>query len=623
LISAKKPMSSSQDSRKDPRSKILNLTVRYKSATVAEFVEDYSYDISRGGLFIKTNSPFPTGTLLKFEVRIGEEQTVIDGVGRVTWRRERNLGPGKPAGMGIKFIRIADDCVQVIQNAVDKHADDGGQFEEGAREQGVTLSEPPVNLRSSATASEASRASEPAPVPRMFPKASQPSPGSELDDPSDQSMLFQSTELLKAAMSKVTPGEQGEEHPHVEDRVTLPTGASRIPPAAASAVAATAAVTAASAAAAVKTDPPKAAATDKVAANETAESGPVPAPDDDGPDSSDEVTREFIPAEHGLAIGIPGQTSRSKPPSSRRKNPKKKKKKFNYTSLPAPKQSKPPSAIEAKSETSVTSPPKAQSLPPPPPAKGGVPPWAVGLGILAVLGGVFLFLNSRNEKKPPVVAPTIAAEPAPAPVVTANEVPAATAAVVPDTAAVAATASVAAASSSSTTTEVTSTVAATTGSPAAEPVAAEAAKAEEAVEEAAPAEEKAVVESATARAARLRAARRRAKKAAEEEAAAAPAPQPAPAAAPAGDGLPAPSPANAPGGAVSPAPAPSPTPAPSPSPSPAPAPAPTPSPAPTPAPAPTPPTPAPPAPIPPAPAPPAPAPPPPAPPSPSPPTPAQ
>ena len=55
----------SQDTRKDPRAKVLTMTVRYKSATLDEFIEHHSYDVSRGGMFIKTPSPFPPGTLLK------------------------------------------------------------------------------------------------------------------------------------------------------------------------------------------------------------------------------------------------------------------------------------------------------------------------------------------------------------------------------------------------------------------------------------------------------------------------------------------------------------------------------------------------------------------------------
>jgi len=44
--------SMTQDTRKDPRAKIVSLNVRYKSATVDEFIENHSHDVSKGGLEI-------------------------------------------------------------------------------------------------------------------------------------------------------------------------------------------------------------------------------------------------------------------------------------------------------------------------------------------------------------------------------------------------------------------------------------------------------------------------------------------------------------------------------------------------------------------------------------------
>ena len=105
----------SQDTRRDPRAKIVSLNVRYKSATVDEFIDNHSHDVSKGGLFIKTASPFPSGTLLKFEIRIAGDRAVIAGVGRVVWKREAaQAGPEQPAGMGVKFIKIDDASRAVI-----------------------------------------------------------------------------------------------------------------------------------------------------------------------------------------------------------------------------------------------------------------------------------------------------------------------------------------------------------------------------------------------------------------------------------------------------------------------------------------------------------------------------
>ncbi|HMJ10464.1 MAG TPA: TIGR02266 family protein [Polyangiaceae bacterium] len=121
-----------QDTRKDPRAKVLTMTVRYKSATLDEFIEHHSYDISRGGMFIKTPSPFPPGTLLKFEVKIAEDQRLMQGVGRVVWKREPPDANGdRPAGMGVKFIKIDEQSKKLIDQLVSSRGEGVAAFEQG------------------------------------------------------------------------------------------------------------------------------------------------------------------------------------------------------------------------------------------------------------------------------------------------------------------------------------------------------------------------------------------------------------------------------------------------------------------------------------------------------------
>jgi uncharacterized protein (TIGR02266 family) len=108
-----------QDTRKDPRAKVLTMTVRYKSATVDEFIEHHSHDVSRGGIFIKTPSPFLAGTLLKFEIRIADDKAMLQGVGRVVWKRDTaGTGPEKPAGMGVKFIKVDEASRNLIDRLI-------------------------------------------------------------------------------------------------------------------------------------------------------------------------------------------------------------------------------------------------------------------------------------------------------------------------------------------------------------------------------------------------------------------------------------------------------------------------------------------------------------------------
>lgn len=136
-----------EGNRKDPRARVLNMTVRYKSATVDEFIENHSHDISRGGIFIKTRSPFPAGTLLKFEVRIAEDQKLMHGVGRVVWRREVDRAEESyPAGMGIKFIKTGEGAAELINQLIAARQGAESSFDAGVRESVTT----PVAARASA-----------------------------------------------------------------------------------------------------------------------------------------------------------------------------------------------------------------------------------------------------------------------------------------------------------------------------------------------------------------------------------------------------------------------------------------------------------------------------------------
>jgi uncharacterized protein (TIGR02266 family) len=140
-----------QDTRKDRRAKIVSLNVRYKSATVDEFIDNHSHDVSKGGLFIKTSSPFPPGTLLKFEIRIAGDKAVIAGVGRVVWKREAaQSGPEVPAGMGVKFIKIDDASRLVIDKLVESRGEGSNAYDEGVGESGGQ--EPPVAAAAAAPA---------------------------------------------------------------------------------------------------------------------------------------------------------------------------------------------------------------------------------------------------------------------------------------------------------------------------------------------------------------------------------------------------------------------------------------------------------------------------------------
>lgn len=110
------------DGRRDQR-QTLALKIRFKSATLSDFIEQNSADISRGGMFVKMSSPMPVGTLIKFDLRLEDDQSLVQGVGRVVWRREEST-EGASAGMGIKFIKLDEtsrgNLETIIQSKVER-----------------------------------------------------------------------------------------------------------------------------------------------------------------------------------------------------------------------------------------------------------------------------------------------------------------------------------------------------------------------------------------------------------------------------------------------------------------------------------------------------------------------
>jgi uncharacterized protein (TIGR02266 family) len=174
------------DTRKDKRAPV-SLKVRFKSATVDEFIEHYSKDVSRGGIFIKSSQPMVVGTLLKFQFQLKDESALIRGVGRVVWTRaEEDAGADQPAGMGIKFIKMDTESRAMVERIVDYTEPESGTYERG---------------RATASTAEATSSAPPPPAPsggNFFPVQ----PPAELPPPEDRTAVRQATQLLAMVMKE-------------------------------------------------------------------------------------------------------------------------------------------------------------------------------------------------------------------------------------------------------------------------------------------------------------------------------------------------------------------------------------------------------------------------------------
>jgi uncharacterized protein (TIGR02266 family) len=166
------------ETRKDKRAPV-SLKVRFKSATVDEFIEQYSRDVSRGGIFIKSGQPMSVGTLLKFQFQLKDESPLIKGVGRVVWiRSEDDATAENPSGMGIKFIKMDADSRATVDRVVTTHEGEPGTFEQGDVSEG----------EGSATGQEDSG---------FFPNL----PPAKLPAPEDQTAVRHAAQFLASALS--------------------------------------------------------------------------------------------------------------------------------------------------------------------------------------------------------------------------------------------------------------------------------------------------------------------------------------------------------------------------------------------------------------------------------------
>jgi uncharacterized protein (TIGR02266 family) len=88
--------------------------VNKEFASVDEFIAEYVTNLSRSGVFIKSDEPLPVGTRvnLKFTVIMDELET-IEGIGEVV----RAVHPGEDvqAGMGVVFIELSSVSRQLVE----------------------------------------------------------------------------------------------------------------------------------------------------------------------------------------------------------------------------------------------------------------------------------------------------------------------------------------------------------------------------------------------------------------------------------------------------------------------------------------------------------------------------
>ena len=97
--------------REHPRLPLV-LRVRVGARNEAEFVERYSTNLSRGGIFLRTKTPRPIGTLLDLEVQLADGTKILRARGEVRFVAEDR--PGTVPGMGVQFRELDEESRMLI-----------------------------------------------------------------------------------------------------------------------------------------------------------------------------------------------------------------------------------------------------------------------------------------------------------------------------------------------------------------------------------------------------------------------------------------------------------------------------------------------------------------------------
>lgn len=91
-------------------------SVQVEFRTASSFLVAYSVNLSRGGIFIETDSELPSGVLLLLDLHV-PGAGLLHLVGMVAWRRGLE-SPDGPPGIGIEFQDVAPQLGSAIDKLV-------------------------------------------------------------------------------------------------------------------------------------------------------------------------------------------------------------------------------------------------------------------------------------------------------------------------------------------------------------------------------------------------------------------------------------------------------------------------------------------------------------------------
>lgn len=110
-------MASNLDERRsEPR---LDVTVKVDYSSKEMFDSNYVTNLSKGGMFIRTDAPLPIHSEIHLTFTLPESDITIKATGKVAWTFDIKRGTGHVVpGMGIRFVDLSPDDRRTIEQYI-------------------------------------------------------------------------------------------------------------------------------------------------------------------------------------------------------------------------------------------------------------------------------------------------------------------------------------------------------------------------------------------------------------------------------------------------------------------------------------------------------------------------
>lgn len=86
---------------------------------VEDFLNDYTANISVGGMFIKTEKPLEVGTRFRLRFRVPGKKRPIETYGEVRWAMPPEDAGPMTAGMGVRFDPLSASDARHVRDMIE------------------------------------------------------------------------------------------------------------------------------------------------------------------------------------------------------------------------------------------------------------------------------------------------------------------------------------------------------------------------------------------------------------------------------------------------------------------------------------------------------------------------